>query len=582
MQYSFAAAAAVLLAAACGAGCRSSSAAVHGGPTDAGATTSTLAPSKGDAAVRVGRPRLVNRTAYIPAACYAKTRAAGGAARNSCFVCHTKSEAPNYTNDDDLQLRLSLPPLAAKNPWTNVLSPPVERVARVSDADVVSYVRKGNYFDAGGNVALARTLASPEWDANHDGKWGGFVPDVGYAIDERGFDHTRDGSATGWRAYAAYPVPGFLPANGVPSDVFIRLDPILREDASGKDDQATYEINLAIVESLVRRTDVSIDAADEKTLGVDLDLDGKLGKATHVSFDAAPDGSGKTRMHYVGRARLEERAGKLFIAPGMFPVGTELFHTVRYLDVREDGTVAMAPRMKEIRYARKTQFSSYAIAQANTIKEAREQAESPDGILDVRWTSEVGVYSTRGWVLQGFIEGQDGELRPQSYEETAYCEGCHGGVGATSDSTFSFARKLGDRSPARGWFHPSQHDWTGTPEPKRTDGLYEYANYLGLAGDGGDAEVRARFFDATGALRPDAVARLHEDVSTLFVPSPARALELDRAYLAIVKEQSFDHGRETPTTSGGDAGSATAFDVAPLGAETGIAQAVETHRLALR
>jgi hypothetical protein len=37
-----------------------------------------------------------------------------------------------------------------------------------------------------------------------------------------------------------------------------------------------YKTNLAIVEAIITRRDVSIDATDEKALGVDLDKNGKL------------------------------------------------------------------------------------------------------------------------------------------------------------------------------------------------------------------------------------------------------------------------------------------------------------------
>jgi hypothetical protein len=59
---------------------------------------------------------------------------------------------------------------------------------------------------------------------------------------------------------------------------------------------------------------------------------------------------------------------------------------------------------------------------------------------------------------------KDGSLRPQSMEESTFCAGCHGGIGATTDSIFSFARKLGGRAPARGWFHWSQRDLRGIAE----------------------------------------------------------------------------------------------------------------------
>jgi hypothetical protein len=60
-----------------------------------------------------------------------------------------------------------------------------------------------------------------------------------------------------------------------------------------------------------------------------------------------------------------------------------------------------------------------------------------------------------------------------------------------------------------------------------------------------NGEVLQRFFDGSGALRPDAISRLHRDVTFLLLPSPQRALALDRAYLATVREQSFVRGRDT-------------------------------------
>ena len=44
----------------------------------------------------------------------------------------------------------------------------------------------------------------------------------------------------------------------------------------------------------------------------------------------------------------------------------------------------------------------------------------------------------------------------------------------------------------RGWFHWSQHDLRGIPEPKRSDGQYEYATYLQQAGAGDDLRENTR------------------------------------------------------------------------------------------
>jgi hypothetical protein len=172
--------------------------------------------------------------------------------------------------------------------------------------------------------------------------------------------------------------------------------------------------------------------------------------------------------------------------------------------------------------------------------------ESASGALNVLWQFDRGVYNGQGWLLQAFIESNDGGLRPQTYEESAFCIGCHGGIGATTDSMFSFARKLSE--PAGGYFHWTQRDLHGLPEPRRADGAFEYSFYLqqNRAGDEfrDNREIQRRFFDAAGALRPERVRALHTDIATLLLPSSARALALDRAYRAVVLEQSFSRGRD--------------------------------------
>jgi hypothetical protein len=526
--------------------------------------------------------RLKNSIAYIPPQCFTKTRAEDGKAKNPCYACHTRSEAPNYVDDADLQVTLKLPVPAKENPWTNLLSPPIEHAPPMTDDEVLRYVRQSNYFDADGGITLARSLAhlSPDWDGNGNGRWDGFVPDVRFAFDARGFDRGADGTPTGWRAFAYYPFVGtFFPTNGSADDVLVRLAPPLREDDAGRFDATLYEVNLAIVEALIGRADVAIEPVDEASLGVDLDLDGHLGRATRVKFDAAPDHRGGTRMSYVGRARSLQKEGHFPIATGLFPLDTEFFHTVRYLDVGPDGVVTMAPRMKEVRYARKAMWMTYDQIKAHVDFEARSLAGNPQRTHGVEWFRESGVGNGLGWYYQGFIEAKDGSLRPQSLEESAFCEGCHGGIGATTDGVFSFPRKLPATAPARGWFHWSQHDLRGLPEPKRADGQPEYTLYLREAGAGDElrsnAEVSARFFDAKGELRADEVQALHEDIARLLLPSPERALNLDRAYHAVVLDQSFDHGRDAVL-----AASPNVHAAPPVGESTGIERPVVAMRIA--
>jgi hypothetical protein len=530
----------------------------------------------------LSRRRLQNKAAYIPPQCFTNTRGADQKPKNPCYACHTRSEPPNFVDDEDLQLTLKLPTPAATNPWTNLLSPPVAHAPPTSDREILQYVRRSNYFDTDGGLALARALATPpaDWDPNRNGKWDGFVPDVQYKFDDQGFDHLQDGTPTGWRAFAYYPFVGtFFPTNGSADDVLIRLDPALREDIGGHYDARIYTVNLAIVEALVVRADVPIDPVEEAAFGVDLDLDGRIGLATRVAFDTAKDDRGGTRMHYVGRAKDLEDRGQFPIAVGLFPLHTEFFHTVRYLDVSPDGVVTMAPRIKELRYARKVRWLSYDRLKRRAAQEAEITETSSDRTHRVEWQHELGVPNEQGWSFQGFIEARDGSLRPQSMEESAFCEGCHGGIGATVDSTFAFARKLGATAPARGWFHWSQHGFAGLPEPKRLDGQFEYTLYLREAGAGDElrsnSEVSSRFFDDQGVLRPAEAERLHSDIARLLLPTPARALDLDRAYRAVVLDQSYDRGRDAILSR-----SANILASPDIGKKTGIEHPVVAMRLA--
>jgi hypothetical protein len=54
----------------------------------------------------------------------------------------------------------------------------------------------------------------------------------------------------------------------------------------------------------------------------------------------------------------------------------------------------------------------------------------------------------------------------------------------------------------------------------------------------------ARWFAPAGTVDEAALARAADDIVALLVPSPERALLLDKAYLVIVREQSFDRGRD--------------------------------------
>src|SRR5690606_10883533 len=122
-------------------------------------------------------------------------------------------------------------------------------------------------------------------------------------------------------------------------------------------------------------------------------------------------------LTYVGRARSELAQGKLHLAAGLFPEGTEFLHTVRYLDPTPEG-IRMAARLKELRYARKVEWWSYAALDKRARVEAIAKVDSPSELRNFGGNIELGVNNNQGWTFQGFIEDAAGDLRPQSFEET--------------------------------------------------------------------------------------------------------------------------------------------------------------------
>jgi hypothetical protein len=519
-------------------------------PSDAAEQVGTGYPI--DASIDLTNTRIKTQTAYISPQCYTKTEGANGRVFNPCFTCHVRGQIPNHLDDSDLQLVYSLPAAALANPWINLFVDRRAEVARISDAEIMEYVRNDNYRDDEGRIMLAEILSGElprNWDLQGDGRWDGYVPDTYFSFDEQGFDRDPEGGYTGWRAFGYHPFPGtFWPTNGSTDDVLIRLSAPFREAREGVFDARIYQVNLAIVEALIRRRDVAIDPVSEPELGVDLDRDGQLGEARTVVFAWAPlEGCS---MSYVGRAGRAQASGQLHLAAGLFPEGTEFLHSVRYLDLDIAGNVRLAPRMKELRHARKTSWYSYAELKGINDRERTERSLDPDLLKSVPGDYERGMFS-QGWVYQGFIEDTSGHLRPQSQEETLACMGCHGGVGATTDTIFSFPRRLSFTAYQQGWFHWSQHGLTGIPEPRLADGGYEYSRYLEINGAGDEfranREVVERFFDQQGRLRQDRSEVLHQDIGSLLLPSASRALTLNKAYRLIVKEQSFVEGRDATT-----------------------------------
>lgn len=496
---------------------------------------------------------LQNQTAYIPSQCYTKTTAEDGQTFNPCYSCHQKPIAPNYIEDADLQLGYDFLEYALENHWTNLFIDRSEAVAAISDAEVLGYVRTSNYQDSNQQLILARALRNlPEqWDFNNDGVWGGYIPDCYFNFDAEGFDRDTQGQDTGWRAFGYYPFLGtFWPTNGSTDDVLIRLPDSFRRTQQGNISREVYKLNLAIVEALIKQQNIAIPQTDEILYGVDLNKNGQFDIATEIVYDWAP--LENRFMSYVGLAKVDLEAGTQQLAAGLFPIGTEFLHSVRYIDVSEDGNIQLAARMKELRYAKKTYWQNYGQLENFAADEFKEKHDFPDRIKQVHGDMEHGVSTRLGWTYQGFIEDVNGDLRPQTYEEQVFCIGCHATVGVITDTVYAFPRKFSTDTHADGWYHWTQKDIVGTPEAKRDDGQGEYQFYLLQNGAGDEFrandEVIEKFFNADGTPNSQAMQAMSEDISQLLFPSVERALQLNKAYWLIVQEQSFIKGRDATVT----------------------------------
>jgi len=229
-------------------------------------------------------------------------------------------------------------------------------------------------------------------------------------------------------------------------------------------------------------------------------------------------------------------------------VQTEFLHSVRYIDVDTKNNIQMSSRMKELRYGVKKSWYSYSDLKGIGAHKIKEKIDFPDRIDQYVGDIELGLSNQRGWYYQGFIEDKKGDLRPQSYEETLYCMGCHSNLGATADSTFVFGRKFDKNTHQEGWYHWSQKGFKNIADRILENGDSEYVSYL-KANNAGDEfrenkEVINKFFKKDFALKKASIQKLKKDISYLLMPTPKRAVKLNKAYKVIVNEQSFIYGRD--------------------------------------
>jgi hypothetical protein len=454
---------------------------------------------------------VTNAEAVIPPQCY--TRFFGRF--NPCYTCHqTYSDwgRPNYMHDGHLQAAYNFSDTALTNHWSNLFVDRREQIAAIEDDEILSWINRENY------TGLRPRLEQAGWQ--------GWLPDLenlhlaAEAFDEHGF--ARDGS--GWVAFNYKPLPStFWPTNGSTDDVMLRLPERFRQTGAGAPSRDVYMANLASLEMAIKDLDeVSVQPIDEAAVGFDLDGDGELGTATVVR---------RPERYFGGAADIP-------IEHMLYPEGIQFLHSVRYVGVDGD-EIVVPPRMKELRYMRK--IRAFDPAQLRTLYDNEHQEKIDELLPRFVNQGDRGLDGAMGWLIQGFVEDETGELRPQTYEETAFCMGCHGTIGATIDQTFAFPRKV---AGASGWGYIDLEGMVDAPNYGETEG--EILTYLERVGGGSEfrenQEMQARWFNPDGSV--DAAKVAAADVYTLLAPSPERALALNKAYKLIVDEQSFIFGRD--------------------------------------
>lgn len=457
-----------------------------------------------------------NRETPIPPQCYTDSHSQ----HNPCYVCH-QNEIPgreNTKNDRDLQEAYSFSDEGLTNHWYNLFEDRSARVASISDAEILAYINQDNYSE------LPQRL--------RDAGFSGWIPDLANlqegaaAFDAEGF--ALDNSW--WVAFSYKPLPStFWPTQGSTDDVMIRLPPEFYKTGAGVVSRDIYKTNLALLEANIKGFD-SIDTwpIDENSVGLDLNGDSQLSVVSRIN----------RRTHYVGAA------SQFDLIPHVYPQGTEFLHTVRYVGVAPDGSIHNPRRMKEVRYMKRRLQSRHFQLQHYYEEENLEKVQG--SLPTYQNFGHDGLSSNFGWNITGFIENREGRLRWNTFEENVFCMGCHTSIGSTIDKTFSFARKV---DGVAGWGYINLHGMRDAANAGET--LNEVATYLNRVGGGtefrSNPELEARFYHADGSVNTVALASAR-DMYELTTPTPARALQLNKAYKAIVEEQDFIYGRDATVT----------------------------------
>ncbi len=455
-----------------------------------------------------------NPEAPIPSQCYTKTDGKS----NPCYVCHQSYPASankvNTLGDGFLQGTYAFSDEGAHNSWANLFKDRRPFISTISDQDILEYINQDNYSE------LVKWMKTDAWSGN--------ITEIknlhlgAKAFEENGL--AKDGS--GWVAFNYKPLPStFWPTNGSTDDVMIRLPEKFRQ-LNGEYSEDVYFANLSLMEMAIKDLEqLSTQPLNEAALDVDLDADGIFStRSTEI----------KARDFYIGDAHDTPLTSQLY------PAGTEFLHTVRYVGV-EGHNIVPSTRMKEVRYLRKKSFIRPKSLLSTYYSERKEKHFEKLPIVSDY--GDEGMGNRHGWMLWGFIENEQGVLRKQHHEEQFFCVGCHKSVGATIDQTYSFPRKV---DGAEGWGYIDLKKIQDVPNKGEETG--EFLTYLERVGGGDEFrqndEMLERWFNSNGTVKRDEIERL-DSVYELITPSTERALMLNKAYLAIVKEQSYLYGRDT-------------------------------------
>lgn len=459
---------------------------------------------------------IYNKEALIPPQCYTKHENQ----YNPCMVCHQTYDygsRPNSMEDGLLQAEYAFSDVGTTNHWSNLFEDRSLLITQISDQEVIDYINVDNY-----STLIEQLQETADWS--------GPIPALeNYALGAQAFDDlgfALDGSH--WIAFNYKPLPGtFWPTNGATDDVLIRLPEAFRTSSCQGNiySRDTYLANLSILEAAIKNLDrISVPPIDENEFCTDLNGDSQLTEISEITEVG----------RYVGGASTVE------VHTMLYPQGTEFLHSVRYVGIDEQGGIVIPPHMKELRYMNKIAFYDEPSLVSKYGNERQEKIDEQLPTYNHR--GDEGTNNNFGWMVLGFIEAEDGHLRLQSKEEHLFCMGCHTTIGTTIDQTFAFPRKV---TGANGWGYINIKGMQDAPYVGGgPEGEIEH--YLRTVGGGNEFrendEIVSKFFNEDGSLNEDRVRAA--DVYELITPTLRRALDLNKAYMTIVREQDFIYGRD--------------------------------------